>query len=123
MTAINPLINITHIVIEPCLFLLSCSNMDPVAVLYFRSSTERVVTHNGMLGVRIIIIQDNNLWGVIRGGQSTNRFSRGNIDGIWKRVRSIEGCFVWTGTIINGHGREIQSFLPPSAGKVLLNQS
>ena len=42
---------------------------------------------------------------VIRGGHSTNRFSRGNINGSWKRIRGIADYYVQDGTIINGHGR------------------
>ena len=74
----------------------------------FSTSKERVVTHDVMVSVRIITIQDNNLWGVRSGGQITNRFSRDNRNGSWKRIRGIAGYYVRAGTIINGHGRQIQ---------------
>ena len=66
---------------------------------------DRVVTHDVMVSVRIIIIQYNNLWGVRRGGQRTNRVSGGDRNGIWKWIRGIAGYYVWAGTIINGYGR------------------
>ena len=68
--------------------------MDPGEVSSFCPDTERVVTHNGMMSVKIIRIQENNLWLVIRGGKYTNIVSRGNINGSWKRVRGIAGSFV-----------------------------
>ena len=84
--------------------------MEPVSVSYCRPTTERVITCDGMLSVRIVIIQDKNLWGVIRGGQLTNRVSRGNRNVIWKCIRGLSGYFVWAWTIINGNGRFIQIF-------------
>ena len=42
--------------------------------------------------------------------QNTNKYSRGNINGKWKRFRGISGSFVQTGTIINEHGRKILRF-------------
>ena len=68
--------------------------METGGVSSFYSDTERVVTHNGMVSVKIIIIQENNLWLVRRGGKCTNIVSRGNINGSWKRVRGIAGSFV-----------------------------
>ena len=51
----------------------------------------------------------NKLWGVRRAGQSNNIVFRVNINGIWKRIRGIPGFFL-EGTIINGNGREVQSW-------------
>ena len=49
-----------------------------------------------MVGVVIIIIQDNNLWGVRRGGKFTNIVYRGKKYGIWKWVRGTAGfVFGW----------------------------
>ena len=82
--------------------------MDPGAVSSLNPATSKVVTHDGMFSVRIIIIQDNDLWGFRRGGQCKNRVYRGNINGRWKQVRGISGSFVWAGNIINGNTREFQ---------------
>ena len=68
--------------------------MDPGEVSYFCPDTERVVTNNGMVSVKIIRIQENNLWFVRRGVKFTKIVSRGNINGSWKRVRGIAGSFV-----------------------------
>ena len=68
--------------------------MDPGEVSSFCPDTEMVVTHNGMVSVKIIRIQENNLWLFRRGGKYTNIVSRGNINGSWKRVRGIAGSFV-----------------------------
>ena len=84
--------------------------MEPGALSSFCPATERVVTHDGMLSVRIIRIQDKELWGVKRGGKRTSRVSRGNRNGSWKRMIGISGYFVRAGTIINGNRRETQSW-------------
>ena len=82
--------------------------MEPGAVSSFPSIMEMVVTHYGMLSVRIIMFHDKKLWRVRRGGKLTNIVSRGNISGIWKGIRGVLGHFVRAGTTINGNGREIQ---------------
>ena len=51
--------------------------MEPGAVPSSCPSMERVVTNDGMLSVRIIIICFKNVWGVGIGGQRNNRLSRG----------------------------------------------
>ena len=61
-----------------------------------------------MFSVRIIRIQYKNIWVVIRGGQHTNRVSRGNRNGIWKQIKVISGNFVLVGTISNANGRGVQ---------------
>ena len=71
--------------------------METGAVYYFPPSTERVVTHDGMASVIIIIIQDNNVWLFRSSAQLTNIVSRGNRNGSWKRIRGIAGYFVWGG--------------------------
>ena len=58
-----------------------------------------------MAKVRIIIIQENNLWGVISGGKFTKIFYRGKNNGRWKWVRVKAGYFFLAGNIINEHGR------------------
>ena len=84
----------------------------------------RVVTHDGMLSVRIIMINYNNLWGVRRGVQNTKRVYRGNINDIWKLIRGISQSFVQMGTIINWIGRENQFCSNTiKTGKLLLNHS
>ena len=80
--------------------------MELGAVSSFRDDMERVVTHVGMLSVRIIRIKDKKLWGIGRGGQHTNRVSRGNRNFSWKWIRFLSGFF-GTMNIINGNGREI----------------
>ena len=42
------------------------------------------------------------------GVQFTNRFFRGNIDGIYNNIKGVAGSFIWSVTIINGNGREIR---------------
>ena len=69
---------------------------------------DSVVTHGVMVIGRIIIIQYNNLWGVRRVGQRTNRVSVDNRNGIWKRIRGIADYYVWAGTIVNVYGIDIQ---------------
>ena len=71
--------------------------MEPVAVSSSRPAMARVVTHDGMLSVRIIRICFKKLWGIGKGGQRTNRFSRGNRNGSWKRIRGIPGFFRFGG--------------------------
>ena len=76
--------------------------MEPGAVFSCSPSMERFVTHDGMLSVVIIIIQENKLWVFRRGGKHTTRVFRGNISGIWELIRGIPVSFVWSGGIING---------------------
>ena len=97
--------------------------MGPGEVSSFCPDTEMVVIHNGMMSVRVTIIQENNLWVFRRGGKCTNIFSRGNINASWKRVRGIVGSFVRAGTIINGHGRETQSWATKTTWKVIIEAS
>ena len=78
--------------------------MEPGSVSLFCPATERVATHNGMMNVSIVIIQDNNFGGVRRIGQHNNRVFRGNINGIWKLIRGIEGYLFRARTFINGNG-------------------
>ena len=68
--------------------------MEPGEVSSFCPNTEMVVTHNVMVRVKIIIIQENNIWVFIRVGKCTNIFSIGNINGSWKRFIGIAGSFV-----------------------------
>ena len=84
--------------------------MEPVSVLSTYPGMKRVLIHYVMLSVRIIRIQDKELWGVKRGGKRTSRVSRGNRNGSWKRMIGISGYFVRAGTIINGNRRETQSW-------------
>ena len=67
--------------------------MEPGAVSSFCPDMASIVTHDGMLSVRIIRIQDTKLWGFRRGGQCTNRVSRGRINVRWKWIRGISGFF------------------------------
>ena len=83
--------------------------MDPGSVSSFPPSTSRVVTNDGMVSVRIIIIQKNKLWGVRRGGQINSIVFRGNRNGIWKSIRGILGSYFQAGTIINGNNSYIKS--------------
>ena len=46
--------------------------------------------------------------GIQRISQTTSIVSRDIINGSWKQIRGIEGCFVWYVTIIYRYGREIQ---------------
>ena len=82
--------------------------MEPGAVSSCRPAMAQIVTHDGILSVKIIIIQDKNLWVFRKCEQKTNRVYRGNINVSWKRIICILGSFVWERTIINGNGREIQ---------------
>ena len=107
MTVINPLMNITHGAIEPGFF-SSYSVMASIAVSSFHISIVMFVSHDGMVHFWSIRSQERILWGVIEGGQITNRVSRCNRNRIWKRIRNIEGYFVWSVTITNWHGRVIQ---------------
>ena len=79
--------------------------MEPVEVSSFPLFTSRVVTNDGMVSVRIIIIQKNKLWGVRRGGKINSIVSRGNRNGIWKSIRGIVGSYFQAGTIINDNDR------------------
>ena len=63
------------------------------AVSSSRPATSRVVTHDGMFSVRIIVICFKKLLGIGRGVQLTNIVYRGNINVIWKRIRGIPGSF------------------------------
>ena len=88
-----------------------CSNfsiMEPGAVSYCSSVMARVVTHDGMLSVRIIRTLHKQLWGIRRCIQHTNIVSIGKRNLIWKRIIGIPLSFVQAGTIVNGNGREIQ---------------
>ena len=67
--------------------------MEPGTGYYFPPYMARVVTRDGILSFRVIKIQDNNSWGVRRGGQSTNIFYRGNINDRWKRIKSMAVSF------------------------------
>ena len=60
-----------------------------IAVSYFLHGTDRFVSHYGIVSVRIIRSYENNLLWARRGDQSTNRFSRGNRNSIWKRIRGL----------------------------------
>ena len=71
MRAIKILVNRTRGSIEP-FWVAYYSIMEPGSVSSLLPATTRVVAHDGMVSVRIIRIQENNLWGVRRGGQSTN---------------------------------------------------
>ena len=73
---------------------------------------ERIVANDDMLSVRIITIWFNQLCGIGRGGKFTNRFTRGNRNGIWKKIRGIPGSFVWAGTTINWNRGEFKYGLP-----------
>ena len=80
------------------------------SVSYFHPAMAAVVFLSGTERVRIIRIHENNLRVIRRGGQSTNIFFIGNRYGIWRRIRSIAGYFIWEDIIINGNGRDIQSW-------------
>ena len=82
----------------------------PGAVSSFCPDTERIVTHNGMVSFMTIIIWFKTLWLIGRGGKRTNRVSRGNINGSFKRIRLILVSFWGAGTIINENERDIQSW-------------
>ena len=68
-------------------------------------ASERVITHNGIVSVRTIIIQVNKLLEFRKGGESINIFSIGNINTSCNQIRGIEGSFVQVENIINWHGR------------------
>ena len=68
-----------------------------------------VVFLHVMMRVSIIIILDKDLWGMRVCCKITNRIFRGNRDGRRKYIRGIAGYFIWSGTILNGNGREIQT--------------
>ena len=86
----------------------SYSIIMPISVSSFLRGIARFVSHDYMVSVRSIQIQENNFWVVRKGGQSNNRVSIGNRDGIWKRIRGIEGYFVQSETITNRHGSDNQ---------------
>ena len=75
---------------------------------------DSVVTHDGILGVSIIRIYLKKSWGVVRGVQHTNRFSVGNRNGSWGRIRGMPGSFVRADTIISGNERDIKIWVPKS---------
>ena len=77
MTVIKYLVDISYGAIEPHFFVAYHSIMKPISVYSFNPSTAKVVNHDGMMIVRIIIIQNNNLWAVRICGQRTNRVPRG----------------------------------------------
>ena len=86
------------------IFVAYYSIMYPGSVSSFPPTAARYLTHDGIVSVRIIIIQENNFWGVRRGAQSTNRVSRSNINGSCKSIIVIERLFFQVATIINGNG-------------------
>ena len=51
--------------------------METEVVSYFHTDTARVFTHDGISNVRIIRIQDKQLWGFRSCGQLNNRIYRG----------------------------------------------
>ena len=57
-----------------------------------------------MVRVMIIMIQDNNLWGVRHGGQFTNIVYRGK-NMTYGSGSEVQQDFFPVGTIINEHGR------------------
>ena len=63
--------------------------MKSVSVYYFCPVMERIVTHDGMASIMIIINWIKMLWVTGRGGQCTKIFSRGNRNGNWKRIREL----------------------------------
>ena len=63
--------------------------MEPGSVSDFCPAMERVVTNDSTLSVRIIIIHENKLWVVRRGGKLTTIFYRVDINGSWKWIRDI----------------------------------
>ena len=76
-----------------------------------------------MLSVSIMRIQDKNLWGVIRGGQHTNRFLGSNINGSWEWIRGILVYFLEQGISSMVIGRRFRYGLTPSTGNLLLKES
>ena len=76
-----------------------------------------------MVSVSNIISYETNLWGVRRGGQSTNIVSRGNIDGSLKRIKGITGSFFSLKISSMGMGGGFKYGLPQSTGKGLFNHS
>ena len=80
MSLIKLIVNGTHGAKEPRFFISSFYIMGPGAVSYLCHDTERVVTHDGMLSVKIIRIQENNLCRLIRGDQLTNRVYKDKIN-------------------------------------------
>ena len=108
MTLISHLVHWTRWAIGYWFFVVSIFTMRHGSVSSFFPSREFFVAHNGMTSVMIIIIWFKELW-VIRGlGQLNNKFYRGKINWIWKRIRGITGSFVRAGAFIDGNGREIQ---------------
>ena len=87
--------------------------MKPGKVSYFNPSMERVVKHDGMLSIRILIIYDKKLWGIRRGSQLTNIFYIGNINGSWNKIRGIPGLFFGWGLFSMGMGGVLKSRIPP----------
>ena len=53
--------------------------MDSGSLLSFWPDIERVITNNGTVGVRIIIIEESNFLEFRRGGQSNKLFYRDKI--------------------------------------------
>ena len=80
MSLIKLIVNGTHGAKEPRFFISSFSIMEPGAVSYLCHDTKRFVTHDGMLSVKIIRIQENNLCRLIRGDQLTNRVYKDKIN-------------------------------------------
>ena len=82
--------------------------MEPLSVSFYHIAMTIIITHDGMLSVRIIRMCFKKSWMIGRGDQRTNRVTIGNRNGSYKRIIGIPDCFVLPGTIINGNGRDIQ---------------
>ena len=80
MSLIKPLMNRT-LGAKELFFVGFYSIMTPGAASYFLCDMDRFVSNDVMISVSIIIMNKNNLWGVKRGGQSTNGVSIGNRSG------------------------------------------
>ena len=91
------------------------------AVSYFHSYTVRIIFLCGMTMVSIIISQEKELWLIIMGGKTTNRFletkkmSDGIISGVQRDILSGQGI---SSMVMGGRFKD---FIPQSVGKDYLS--
>ena len=107
--------------IEPCLFVAYFSAMFPATVSSVESTFQRHFFLQNMDSIRIVSSKD--IWRIRRGGQGTNRFFRGNIDGSWEQIWGTSGSLLQGGLSSMVMGGICIAGLPQSAVNGLFRQS